>query len=60
MEEKTKIGQQDNPLPLWIKLIWGIFIIWGLIYLAIYWRPDFSHWLKTTNPDTTQWQDYRR
>lgn len=58
MEEKTEIEQKDNPIPLWIKLMWGLFIIWGLIYLASYWLPDLAQWLKTTNPDAAQWHDY--
>jgi len=57
MEEKTEIEQKDNPTPLWIKLMWGLFAIWGVIYLAIYWLPDFEQWLKATNPDAVQWHD---
>lgn len=58
MEGKEKIELQENSIPIWIKLLWGIFIIWALIYLSSYWIPDLAHWMKTTDPDATQWQRY--
>lgn len=58
MEEKIKLEPQENPVPLWIKVMWGVFIVWGLIYLASYWLPDLAHWMHTTNPDASQWHEY--
>lgn len=58
MEEKVKIQQEENPVPLWIKLMWGAFVLWGLGYLASYWWPDLIQWFQATNPDATQWRDY--
>lgn len=60
MEERTDIGMEDHPIPFWIKLMWGIFITWGLIYLAIYWLPDLAHWMRSVDPDTSQWRDYSK
>ncbi len=56
MEEGSKIGIEDNPVPGWVKVMWGIFAIWGLIYLTVYWLPDLAHWMHTTDPDATQWK----
>jgi Kef-type K+ transport system membrane component KefB len=58
MEEKVKIQQEENPVPFWIKLMWGIFILWGLYYLASYWFPDLVRWIESTNPDAIQWHGY--
>lgn len=58
MEERVEIEQEENPVPAWIKWMWGIFIFWGLIYMGIYWLPDFARWMKGGDPDATQWRDY--
>lgn len=58
MEDKSDIGIQDNPVPFWIKIMWGIFAIWGLAYLTIYWLPDLNHWIHSTDPDSSQWREY--
>jgi hypothetical protein len=54
----VKIDQEENPPPIWIKLIWGVFVIWALLYLSLYWFPDLQRWAKTSDPDQAQWQDY--
>ena len=59
MDEKVKIEQKENPPPIWVKLLWGVFILWGLLYLSAYWFPDLARWMTTTEPDATQWRDYR-
>jgi Kef-type K+ transport system membrane component KefB len=59
MEERVKIEQEEHPVPTWIKLMWGVFIAWGLFYLGSYWLPDLARWVKSTDPDATQWHDYR-
>jgi hypothetical protein len=58
LEQKVKIDQEENPPPIWIKLIWGVFVIWALLYLSLYWFPDLQRWAKTSDPDQAQWQDY--
>jgi len=60
MEEKTKMELQDNPPPKWVKIMWGIFTIWAIFYMVSYWLPDLTRWLKTAEPDTAQWQDYKK
>jgi hypothetical protein len=59
VEEKVKIDQEEHAPPIWIKLLWGLLLIWGLLYLSLYWVPDLQRWSKTTDPDGTQWQDYQ-
>jgi hypothetical protein len=58
MDEKVKIEQKENPVPLWVKLMWGIFILWGFYYLGRYWLPDLAQWFQAADPDQIQWRDY--
>ncbi len=60
MEDKARMEQQENPVPKWIKLMWGAFILWAIIYMASYWLPDLYRWIQTADPDATQWQDYKK
>ena len=58
MDEKARPEQSDNPIPLWIKIMWALLAVWGIFYLSTYWFPDLNRWLQTTNPDATQWQGH--
>ncbi|MDH4101394.1 MAG: hypothetical protein OEV28_12570 [Nitrospirota bacterium] len=60
MEEKTRPEQQENPIPLWIKIMYAVFVAWALFYLSTYWFPDLSRWMQSTNPDATQWQGHQK
>jgi hypothetical protein len=59
MEEEVKIEQEENPIPPWIKWMWGLFLLWALIYLGRYWAPDLARWVTAADPDVAQWADYR-
>ena len=59
MPEKIQMEPRENPVPLWVKLMWGIFILWGLFYLIAYGLPDLGKWLSAEEPDAVQWKDIK-
>ncbi len=54
MEEKVRA--EEHPVPLWIKVMWGVFLLWALAYMALYWAPDLSRWMAGGDPDRIQWE----
>lgn len=54
-ENNRKPEITENKPPFWLLIIWGVFAIWGLAYLTLYWAPSLGAWLSADNPDATQW-----
>lgn len=51
-EKNDKIENSDgkfeyvgNKIPLFIKIVWAILVVWLVIYLTLFAFPDLKNWL---------------
>lgn len=44
-KERDHLTYVGNVIPRWLRLVWTVFFLFGIYYLASYMWPDLKIWL---------------